>query len=124
MTNSPTYASEVLNFQLYIVLNLIRDNVNLNPGLCPYHGDSLIWMLRIWIEILNPTGATIRLQNGEEMRCRAVVGADGVGSQVAAAIGVPPPNFAGYSAYRYMREIRILRLRHHFLNTVLKLSSS
>lgn len=81
-------------------------------------------MLRIWIEILVLTGATLRLQNGEEMRCRAVVGADGVGSRVAAAIGVPPPNFAGYSAYRYIWEIRILLLRHNFFNTVLKLSSS
>ena len=32
--------------------------------------------------------------------CRAVVGCDGARSRVAAALGVPPPAFCGYSAYR------------------------
>ncbi len=47
------------------------------------------------------SGARLRLRGGEELACRAVVGADGVRSAVAAKLGVPPPNLAGYTAYRH-----------------------
>ena len=43
----------------------------------------------------------MRLRSGEELTCRAVVGADGVSSAVAATLGVRPPNLAGYTAYRH-----------------------
>ena len=50
----------------------------------------------------------MRLRGGEELACRAVVGADGVRSAVAAGLGVPPPNVAGYSAYRHALGIYVI----------------
>jgi 2-polyprenyl-6-methoxyphenol hydroxylase-like FAD-dependent oxidoreductase len=45
-------------------------------------------------------GATVELVGGEALPAAAVVGADGVRSAVAAGLGVPAANYAGYTAYR------------------------
>ena len=45
-------------------------------------------------------GPSVTLHSGETLRCRVVVGADGVRSAVAQSLGVPPPNYAGYVSYR------------------------
>jgi len=42
----------------------------------------------------------VELDSGETLRGALVVGADGARSRVAAQLGVRPPNYAGYSAYR------------------------
>ena len=47
------------------------------------------------------------------MACRAVVGADGVRSAVAAKLGVAPPNLAGYTAYRRVLADGLERRRVH-----------
>lgn len=49
----------------------------------------------------SPDGrATITLADGRTARCAAVVGADGVGSAVAAGLGVAAPRYVGYTAIR------------------------
>ena len=40
------------------------------------------------------------LQDGQVIRARVVIGADGSRSCVAPAINLSTPNYAGYSAYR------------------------
>jgi 2-polyprenyl-6-methoxyphenol hydroxylase-like FAD-dependent oxidoreductase len=45
-------------------------------------------------------GAVVTLADGSSARCAAVVGADGVGSAVAASLGLPPPRYVGYTAVR------------------------
>ena len=40
------------------------------------------------------------LESGELLRGPVLVGADGVRSRVAAALGLREPNYAGYIAYR------------------------
>lgn len=45
-------------------------------------------------------GVAAVLASGEEVRGAALVGADGVRSRVGAHLGLSPPNYAGYSAYR------------------------
>ena len=59
------------------------------------------------------TGARLRLRGSEELACRAVVGADGVRSAIAASLGVPPPNVAGYSAYRRVAAVMGILSVHH-----------
>jgi len=44
----------------------------------------------------------LKLSSGQRLRCRMVVGADGVRSAVASHVGVQPPRYAGYVAYRGM----------------------
>ena len=46
------------------------------------------------------SGATVKLEDGELLRARAIVGADGARSRVASSIGTPSPRYAGYTAYR------------------------
>ncbi|KAK9839598.1 hypothetical protein WJX84_010628 [Apatococcus fuscideae] len=48
----------------------------------------------------DPNGALVTLEDGRRMRFRAVLGTDGIRSRVAACLGMPPPNYAGYAAYR------------------------
>ena len=45
-------------------------------------------------------GVAAVLASGEEVRGATLVGADGVRSRVGAHLGLSPPNYAGYSAYR------------------------
>ncbi len=40
------------------------------------------------------------LESGERIRAPLVIGADGVRSRVAKAVGLADANFAGYIAYR------------------------
>ena len=41
------------------------------------------------------------LEDGRELKARAVIGADGVRSVIGRALDVPPPAYAGYIAYRH-----------------------
>ena len=43
---------------------------------------------------------TVALEGGRELRSPLVVGADGVRSRVARALGLPEAKYAGYIAYR------------------------
>ena len=45
-------------------------------------------------------GVSVSLESGELLRGPVLVGADGVRSRVAAALGLREPNYAGYIAYR------------------------
>jgi 2-polyprenyl-6-methoxyphenol hydroxylase-like FAD-dependent oxidoreductase len=45
-------------------------------------------------------GTSVTLHNGETVRGKVLVGADGTRSKVAAALNLAPPSYAGYSAYR------------------------
>ena len=45
-------------------------------------------------------GVSVSLESGELLRSPVLVGADGVRSRVAAALGLREPNYAGYIAYR------------------------
>nr|ART29443.1 chloroplast zeaxanthin epoxidase 2 [Lobosphaera incisa] len=45
-------------------------------------------------------GAVVVLEDGRRFRGRAVVGADGVRSCVAATLNMPEPSYAGYAAHR------------------------
>ena len=45
-------------------------------------------------------GASVTLDDGQVLRARAVIGADGVRSVVGRALSIPAPNYAGYIAYR------------------------
>lgn len=45
-------------------------------------------------------GALVVLENGQSVPCRAVLGCDGVRSNVAKSLGLPPAQYAGYQAYR------------------------
>ena len=45
-------------------------------------------------------GAVAELESGEQLRARAVVGADGVHSSIGAALGIPTANYTGYAAFR------------------------
>ncbi|EIE23272.1 FAD/NAD(P)-binding domain-containing protein, partial [Coccomyxa subellipsoidea C-169] len=46
------------------------------------------------------TGAEVELATGERLRCKAVVGADGVKSRIAAKLGLKPATYAGEVYYR------------------------
>lgn len=46
------------------------------------------------------TGASVTLDDGQVLRARAVIGADGVRSVVGRSLSIPAPNYAGYIAYR------------------------
>ena len=48
------------------------------------------------------TGALITLETGKKIRARCLIGADGANSRVARALKVAKPNYAGYTAYRYV----------------------
>ena len=54
------------------------------------------------------------LESGELLRGPVLVGADGVRSRVAAALGLREPNYAGYIAYRSA---------HRFLQQLLQRSN-
>lgn len=54
------------------------------------------------IDVAEGAKPAVRLLSGEALRCRAVIGADGVRSKVAAALGLGPANFAGMTAHRGM----------------------
>lgn len=43
---------------------------------------------------------TVRLEGGEQIHTPLLIGADGVRSRVARAVGLGDTNFAGYIAYR------------------------
>ena len=45
-------------------------------------------------------GAEVELSSGERLRCKAVVGADGVKSRIAAKLGLKPATYAGEVYYR------------------------
>jgi 2-polyprenyl-6-methoxyphenol hydroxylase-like FAD-dependent oxidoreductase len=45
-------------------------------------------------------GPVLQLSNGQQLSCDVCVGADGANSVVAAHLGLPPTNYAGYVAYR------------------------
>ncbi|QDZ22044.1 monooxygenase [Chloropicon primus] len=45
-------------------------------------------------------GVLLQTSQGQALECRAVVGCDGIGSRVADSLGLPKPNFSGYSAIR------------------------
>ena len=47
-----------------------------------------------------PAGAEVELSSGERLRCKAVVGADGVKSRIAAKFGLKPATYAGEVYYR------------------------
>ena len=42
----------------------------------------------------------MELSSGERLRCKAVVGADGVKSRIAAKLGLKPATYAGEVYYR------------------------
>ncbi len=45
-------------------------------------------------------GVDVTLESGERIRAPLVIGADGVRSRIARALGLGEANFAGYIAYR------------------------
>jgi len=45
-------------------------------------------------------GALVELEDGRSFPCRAVIGCDGVRSNVAKSLGLPPAMYSGYQAYR------------------------
>ena len=51
-------------------------------------------------ECILPAGAEVELSSGERLRCKAVVGADGVKSRIAAKLGLKPATYAGEVYYR------------------------
>ena len=64
--------------------------------------DAVRYGARVVAATPSPDGrsATVTLADGASAVCRAVVGADGVGSAVAAGLGVRPPRYVGYAAVR------------------------
>ena len=56
----------------------------------------------------------LRLEDGREIRCRVLVGAEGVGSKTASALGLSPPVYQGICAIRSARAIASLLLMHGF----------
>ncbi|HEY1989875.1 MAG TPA: FAD-dependent monooxygenase [Acidimicrobiales bacterium] len=53
----------------------------------------------------NPSGVTIRLQNGRDVAVDAVVGADGIGSAIATQLAGPlQSTYSGYAAWRAIAE--------------------
>lgn len=60
-----------------------------------------------------PDQPVLELENGKEMKCRVVVGADGARSRVASALDLPSPTFVGYSAIRYVQFL-VPHLGHEF----------
>ncbi|KAK9845405.1 hypothetical protein WJX81_005725 [Elliptochloris bilobata] len=47
-------------------------------------------------------GPIVELQDGRQLEAKVVVGADGAVSKVAASLGLPPPQYAGWSTFRGM----------------------
>lgn len=45
-------------------------------------------------------GVDVTLESGQQIRAPMVIGADGVRSKIAQALGLGEANFAGYIAYR------------------------
>lgn len=43
----------------------------------------------------------MQLADGSSLSCDVLVGADGANSKLAQQLGLPPPNYAGYVAYRW-----------------------
>eukprot|EP00210_Caulerpa_lentillifera_P002474 g2372.t1 len=52
------------------------------------------------IDLTNPNQPMLKFDNGKEMKCRVVVGADGARSKVAKALDLPYPEYSGYCAIR------------------------
>lgn len=67
--------------------------------------NAAVWRLYYYtrhVEAYGPvlTGASVTLDDGQVLRARAVIGADGVRSVVGRSLSIPAPNYAGYIAYR------------------------
>lgn len=50
--------------------------------------------------LLASGGTVVQLADGSSLSCDVLVGADGANSKLAQQLGLPPPNYAGYVAYR------------------------
>jgi 2-polyprenyl-6-methoxyphenol hydroxylase-like FAD-dependent oxidoreductase len=48
-----------------------------------------------------PSGAEVELCNGDRLRCKAIIGADGAKSFIAAKLGLPPAKYCGEVYYRW-----------------------
>jgi 2-polyprenyl-6-methoxyphenol hydroxylase-like FAD-dependent oxidoreductase len=42
----------------------------------------------------------VQLESGSQLEAAVVVAADGARSKIARTLGLPMPNYAGYTAYR------------------------
>lgn len=61
-------------------------------------------------------GVNVTLESGETLRAPVVIGADGVRSRIAKALGLADANFAGYIAYRWtwdMLQRLLIFAMHH-----------
>lgn len=60
-----------------------------------------------WRVLFLNSGTVLQLADGSSVRCDVVVGADGSNSVVAQHLGLQPPNYAGYVAYRWAHWYRV-----------------
>ncbi|CAG9465240.1 unnamed protein product [Pedinophyceae sp. YPF-701] len=78
---------------------------NLAERLAQLVGDDVVFGVAVsGVDVTSPDDPCVLLDDGSRVRCRAVVGADGVNSAVGRALGVSGVNYAGYSAFRGMSE--------------------
>ena len=62
---------------------------------------------------LDSTGRPVlKLDDGREIRCRVLVGAEGVGSKTASALGLPSPVYQGICAIRLQSAAKSLFQKH------------
>ncbi len=66
------------------------------------------------------TGAEVELATGERLRCKAVIGADGVKSRIAAKLGVKPATYAGEVYYRWDCSLQSLLPCMHGLHDLMR----
>ena len=53
----------------------------------------------------------LKLEDGREMRCRVLVGAEGVGSKIASALGLPSAVYQGNCGVRLRHLMTLLSLK-------------
>lgn len=73
-------------------------------GICiaqPLHAERPVKATGLTAVSLGVTGVDVTLESGERLRAPVVIGADGVRSRIAKALGLGEANYAGYIAYRY-----------------------